>query len=122
MPQITVEINGKKYKMACKDGQEEQLIHLAERFGSYVDRLRQQFGDIGDLRLTVMAGVTLMDEMAHLSCNLKKTQEELSNLSSNFNKKMLSYSQQDKEIILILQDFATRIRSLSTRIESKNYS
>ena len=56
MPQVNVTINGKVYRMACDDGQEAHLEGLAERLNVTIDRLRQSFGEIGDQRLTVMAG------------------------------------------------------------------
>ena len=63
MSQVTVNIDGKAYRMACEDGQEEHLSELAERFDRYVSHLKSQFGEIGDLRLTVMAGILVMDEL-----------------------------------------------------------
>ena len=36
MAQVTVTIDGKAYRMACDEGQEEHLIDLAQRFDRYV--------------------------------------------------------------------------------------
>ncbi|TIV11121.1 MAG: cell division protein ZapA, partial [Mesorhizobium sp.] len=52
MAQVTVSIDGKQYRMACDEGQEEHLIDLAERFDRYVSHLKDSFGEIGDQRLT----------------------------------------------------------------------
>jgi cell division protein ZapA len=64
MAQVTVSIDGKQYRMACDEGQEEHLIDLAERFDRYVSHLKDSFGEIGDQRLTVMAGIMVMDELS----------------------------------------------------------
>ncbi|HEX5934512.1 MAG TPA: cell division protein ZapA, partial [Pseudorhizobium sp.] len=61
MAQVTVTIDGKAYRMACEEGQEAHLTDLAGRFDQYVSHLKSQFGEIGDLRLTVMAGIMVMD-------------------------------------------------------------
>ena len=53
MAQVTVTIDGKAYRMACDEGQEEHLISLASRFDRYVMHLKDSFGEIGDQRLTV---------------------------------------------------------------------
>ena len=63
MAQVTVTIDGKAYRMACDEGQEEHLIDLAQRFDRYVDAPQGSFGEIGDQRLTVMAGIMVMDEL-----------------------------------------------------------
>ena len=57
MAQVTVLINGKNYRMACEDGQEEHLQGLARNFDANIRQLHASFGEIGDQRLTVMAGV-----------------------------------------------------------------
>ena len=53
MAQVMVTIDGKAYRMACEEGQEGHLTELAEGFDRYVGHLKTQFGEIGDLRLTV---------------------------------------------------------------------
>ena len=59
MPEVNVEIDGKKFRMACEDGQEEHLMELAERFNRTVIGLKGSFGEIGDNRLVVMAGIVV---------------------------------------------------------------
>ena len=58
-----VNINGKAYRMACDEGEEARLESLGERLDSYVTQLKCAFGEIGDQRLTVMAGVMVTDEL-----------------------------------------------------------
>jgi cell division protein ZapA len=36
MAQVTVSIDGKAYRMACEEGQEDHLIELATNFDQYV--------------------------------------------------------------------------------------
>ena len=64
MPEVNVEINGRKYRMACEEGQQGHLIALAERFNAHVEGLKGAVGEIGDNRLTVMAGIAVLDELA----------------------------------------------------------
>lgn len=63
MPEVNVEINGRKYRMACEEGQEAHLSNLAERFNQSIENLKGAFGEIGDNRLTVMAGIAVLDEL-----------------------------------------------------------
>ena len=77
MAQVTVSIDGKQYRMACDEGQEEHLIDLAERFDRYVSHLKDSFGEIGDQRLTVMAGIMVMDELSELTKRVKGMESEV---------------------------------------------
>ena len=63
MSHINVTINGRQYRMACEEGQEVQLLKLAENLEARVESLRGKFGEIGDARLTVMAALTVCDEL-----------------------------------------------------------
>ena len=55
MAQVNVSINGRQYRMACEDGQEDHLRPLAKALEERIGTLRGQFGEIGDARLMVMA-------------------------------------------------------------------
>jgi cell division protein ZapA len=63
MSHINVTINGRQYRMACEEGQEVRLLKLAEALETRIDSLRGKFGEIGDARLTVMAALTVCDEL-----------------------------------------------------------
>lgn len=77
MAQVTVTIDGKAYRMACEEGQEDHLTDLATRFDRYVLHLKDQFGEIGDLRLTVMAGIMITDEVSELTRRVSALETEL---------------------------------------------
>lgn len=63
MPQIVVTIDGKTYRMACAEGEEEHLETLAADVDGKIAELRGSFGQIGDLRLTVMAAIMATDQL-----------------------------------------------------------
>ena len=80
MSQVTVTINGRQFRMACEDGQESHLLRLAQDLDQRIERLRGTFGEIGDTRLTVMAALTVADELADTSGKLRRLEEELAAL------------------------------------------
>jgi len=80
MSQVTVTINGRQFRMACEDGQESHLLRLAQDLDQRIERLRGTFGEIGDTRLTVMAALTVADELADTSGKLRRLEEDLSGL------------------------------------------
>lgn len=77
MPEVNVEINGRKYRMACEEGQQKHLIGLAERLNGHVEQLKGAVGEIGDNRLTVMAGIAVVDELAEAERKIKALEAEV---------------------------------------------
>lgn len=77
MPEVNVEINGRKYRMACEEGQQQHLIGLADRFNTHVEALKGAVGEIGDNRLTVMAGIAVVDELAEAERRIKALETEV---------------------------------------------
>jgi cell division protein ZapA len=82
MSHINVTINGRQYRMACEEGQEVRLLKLAESLESRVEELRGKFGEIGDARLTVMAALTVCDELLDATQRMQALEAELENLRS----------------------------------------
>jgi len=63
MAKVSLNINGRRYALGCDDGEEERLMRLGQKLDDRISTLANQFGQIGDLRLLVMAGITMMDEL-----------------------------------------------------------
>jgi cell division protein ZapA len=80
MSQVTVTINGRQFRMACEDGQESHLLRLAQDLDQRIEKLRGTFGEIGDTRLTVMAALTVADELADTSGKLRLLEEDMAGL------------------------------------------
>ncbi len=82
MSQVSVTINGRQFRMACEDGQEGHLMNLARELDNRIGGLRTKFGEIGDTRLTVMAAITVADELAEAGQRIKRLEEELAALQN----------------------------------------
>lgn len=80
MNHINVTINGRQYRMACEEGQEIRLLKLAESLEQRIETLRGKFGEIGDARLTVMAALTVCDELLDTHARLRAIEDELTGL------------------------------------------
>jgi cell division protein ZapA len=80
MAHVSVTINGRQYRMACEDGQENHLIWLSGDLDRRIGQLREQFGEIGDMRLTMMAALTVADELVEAGKRLRRVEEELASL------------------------------------------
>ncbi len=61
---VQVTIAGRTFRMACAPGEEEHLGALAAQIDRRIQDMRGAFGEIGDQRLTVMAAITIADELS----------------------------------------------------------
>ena len=54
MSQVSVTIDGRKYRLACNEGEEPRLESLAGMIDEKIGEMRKTFGEIGDQRLVIM--------------------------------------------------------------------
>jgi len=64
MSQVSVTIDGRKYRLACNEGEEARLESLAGLVDEKIGEMRKTFGEIGDQRLVIMAALTIADCLA----------------------------------------------------------
>jgi cell division protein ZapA len=77
MAAITATINGRQFRLGCEDGEEQHLQSLADLLETRVRELHGKFGEIGDTRLTVMAALTIADDLAEANKRIRRLEEEL---------------------------------------------
>ncbi|MFO1090417.1 MAG: cell division protein ZapA [Hyphomicrobiales bacterium] len=63
MAQVVVQVSGRPYTMQCADGEEPHLQRLAQMLDTEVGRIRDAVGNVGDIRLLMMAGLVLADRL-----------------------------------------------------------
>ena len=80
MAAITTTINGRQFRLGCEAGEEEHLQSLADLLERRVSELHGKFGEIGDTRLTVMAALTIADDLAEANKRIRRLEEELTAL------------------------------------------
>ncbi|APO69115.1 cell division protein ZapA-like protein [Rhizobium gallicum] len=119
MAQVTVTIDGKAYRMACEEGQEDHLTDLANRFDRYVGHLKGQFGEIGDLRITVMAGIMVMDEISELSRRVGELEAELEALRGNRDTVLAATARTEESLAEVLGEVTSRIRGLTDKLNGR---
>ncbi|GLK70475.1 cell division protein ZapA [Ancylobacter dichloromethanicus] len=76
MAYVTISIGGRAYRMACDDGQEDHLSGLGEEVDARIDQLRVAFGEIGDQRLSIMAAITIADELSEARRRIQALEQE----------------------------------------------
>ncbi len=119
MAQVTVTIDGKAYRMACEEGQENHLSELADKFDRYVSHLKTQFGEIGDLRITIMAGIMVMDELSDVGRRLAKVEGELNRINQNRDDDRAATARTEEMLAAMLEELTARIQGIATRLNAR---
>jgi cell division protein ZapA len=114
--QVNVTINGRQFRMACEEGEEEHLLQLAADLDIRITRLRGRFGEIGDTRLTVMAALTLADELSETKERLQRVEPELATLQDASAVSADRAQETQGAIAAALNAAAERIESLTKRL------
>lgn len=112
MAQVTVTINGRKYNVACDDGQEAHL----SRLGGYIDRrvgeLVAAVGQIGDAKLLVMVSLLLADELSDMYTEMEKLKG-----GSRDNRGIAAAQDAEARAVRSLEKCAERIEGIAERLE-----
>ncbi len=72
MAQVSIQINGRDYLIACEDGEEKHLTFLADYVNRQVEGLVQSVGQVGEARLLLMASLLVADELTEASRELEE--------------------------------------------------
>ncbi|WP_341760528.1 cell division protein ZapA [Candidatus Endowatersipora endosymbiont of Watersipora subatra] len=118
MSHVAVKINGKIYRIACDEGQEEHLLDLAHRFNMYIENLKSSFGEIGDQRLIVMAGVLIIDDLVEMTHKLRVIEQELADIK-NITKNVFDLNQaREIKIVESINNASAQIRKITKKLSA----
>ncbi len=117
MGKVSININGRKYALGCEDGEEERLMRLGQKLDDYVNNLANQVGQIGDLRLLVMAGITMLDELEEMNTSVdKEVDKRIGTLRKESASAVRAASRSETKATDSLIDAALRIEKLAQRL------
>lgn len=113
MGQVAITINGNKYQIACDEGQEERLTRL----GAYVDErtveLAKSVGNVGDVRLMVMASLMVTDKLFDANAEVEKLRAEAAQ-----NKQKAAPAKADESLAPLVNAVAERIEDIAANLEN----
>lgn len=72
MGQVTIAVGGRRYSLVCGDGEEPQLLRLAEYVDQKVENLSETLGHIGEARMLLMASLLIADELIDLKTRMEE--------------------------------------------------
>jgi cell division protein ZapA len=110
MATLSVIVNGRPYSVGCEDGQEAHVEALAQAFDKQVQEVGGQVGQVGDLRLFLMAALVTADELADARLRLAQAQSQLTG------RRPLPEGV-DPRAVRALNDAASRIEALAHSLD-----
>ena len=113
MGQVAITINGNNYQIACDEGQEERLTRL----GAYVDErtaeLVKGVGNVGDMRLMVMACLMVTDKLFDTNAEVDKLRAEAAQ-----NKQRKASAKSGEDLATLVDAVAERIEDIAANLEN----
>ncbi len=64
MGQVTIQVNGRDYALACDDGEEPHVRELADFVNARLSQLVEGVGQVGESRLLLMTALMIADELS----------------------------------------------------------
>lgn len=111
MGQVNITLNGRTYNLECDDGEEDHLIRLAGQMSENLQALKGRFGQVGDDRLLLMAGLMFADELAETRKRLDELQSKLAEIGRD-------RAVADEQVDEVQAQVAERISAAADRIQA----
>ena len=77
MPEVEIEVGGRRFEVACQPGEEEYLISAATALDKEASSIGDQLGRLSESRMLLMAGLMLADQAGNLKEKLAKSDADL---------------------------------------------
>ena len=88
MAEVDITINGRSYRISCKDGEEERIRSLSSLINNQVQKLSEKIGQLGEARMILLASLVLLDKSDEVEKEAEKiisiTSEKIENLAKKF--------------------------------------
>ena len=109
MAHVELEINERKYKIACDNGQEAHLKKLGDYLEERVQELVTSIGQVGDSRLLVMASLLITDELLENNTKLE---------ASGVGDGVAEQAERDEKLSLAIEGLAKRIERVAENLRA----
>ena len=112
MATVSVTVNGRPYSVGCEDGQEAHVEALARDFDRQVQEVGGQVGQVGDLRLFLMAALVTADELADVKLRLAQAGSQLAAAQPK-----AEPPKTDARAVAAIESAAARIEALTAALD-----
>ena len=72
MANVNIKFNNKDYLLSCDDGQEDNLVDLANHLDEKYGELKKSLGNLGENKLLLITAIKIIDDYFDLLKKIKK--------------------------------------------------
>ncbi len=112
MGQVAVSINGRDYRISCDEGQEERLERLAAYVDEQISDLVSSVGNVGDVRLMVMASLLVADKLFDGNNEIERLRAQLAQAKQG------AAVETDATVAPLVEAIARRVEDIAAELES----
>lgn len=129
MPEVEITIGGRRFDVACQDGEEHFLETAAQMLDREASTLVQQTGRIPEGRMLLMAGLMLADRTAGVEDQVQTLSNELNAVKAELEAlrnapppepQRVEVPVVPAEVTDTLAELAARAESLASRVEERD--
>jgi len=128
MPEVTIQIGGRSFDVACREGEEQFLHTAAKMLDDEAQVLAEQTGRIPEARMLLMAGLMLADRTAAVEDKVKEVEAALAECEAELETLRDAPAPQPQKVEVpvipesvhdTLAELAARAEALAAEIEEK---
>ena len=98
MANVNIKFNNKDYLLSCDEGQQENLVDLANHLDLKYGELKKNLGNIGENKLLLITAIKMVDDYFDLLKKVKSTKNDFQELSKKFKElKSLAINYKDEK-------------------------
>lgn len=117
MSKVSVILNGREFTIGCEEGQEAYLKSLASYLDGKVSEISGQVGQIGDLRLLLMASLVVVDELKEAERRADSLTAHLDRLRDEARGGDLARTDERVQLASAICDAADRLEKLAASLD-----
>jgi cell division protein ZapA len=117
MAQVVVQVNDRPYTMQCSDGEERHLQELARLLDQEVSRVKDSVGQVGDIRVLLMAGLMVADQLAEARRRIEELEQQVQGLRKSRSSVVSHGRSMEDQVTERLQNAAKRLEALAIEFE-----
>ena len=118
MSKVTISINGRAFTIGCEDGQQAYLRDLAGMIDRHVGDLAERVGQIGDVRLLLMAALIVADELREHQGRADALNEEVVDLRGRLSQAEARQRVDRSQLAELIEKTAEQLEGLAGVTES----
>ena len=129
MPEVTIEIGGRNFQVACQEGEEQYLHTAAKMLDDEAQVLSDQIGRVPEARMLLMAGLMLADKTAAVEDKIREMETKLAERDAEIDNLRSTPAPEPERIEVpvipetvtdTLAELAARAEALAASVEEKS--